>query len=129
VSALCWCGGLVISAIGVYQHQLWMMWLGSGVIGGIGLGLGYISPVSTLIKWFPDKRGMATGMAIMGFGGGAVIGAPMADKLMKYFATDASVGVWQTFLAMALVYFVFMMCRRRAGSRPAGRRPQRRPTP
>jgi MFS family permease len=109
VSALCWCGGLVISAIGVYQHQLWMMWLGSGVIGGIGLGLGYISPVSTLIKWFPDKRGMATGMAIMGFGGGAVIGAPLADKLMKYFATDASVGVWQTFLAMAAVYLVFMM--------------------
>jgi MFS family permease len=109
VSALCWCGGLVISAIGVHQHQLWMMWLGSGVIGGIGLGLGYISPVSTLIKWFPDKRGMATGMAIMGFGGGAVIGAPMADKLMKFFATDTSVGVWQTFLVMALVYFVFMM--------------------
>jgi MFS family permease len=109
VSALCWCGGLVISAIGVHQHQLWMMWLGSGVIGGIGLGLGYISPVSTLIKWFPDKRGMATGMAIMGFGGGAVIGAPLADKLMKYFATDAAVGVWQTFLVMAAVYFVFMM--------------------
>ena len=70
VSALCWCGGLVISALGIYTHQLWMMWLGSGVIGGIGLGLGYISPVSTLIKWFPDRRGMATGMAIMGFGGG-----------------------------------------------------------
>ena len=109
VSALCWCGGLVISSFGVAQHQMWMMWLGSGVIGGIGLGLGYISPVSTLIKWFPDKRGMATGMAIMGFGGGAVIGAPMADKLMKYFATPASVGVWETFLVMALIYFVFMM--------------------
>ena len=61
VSAMCWCGGLVLSAIGVYSHQLWLMWLGSGVIGGIGLGLGYISPVSTLIKWFPDRRGMATG--------------------------------------------------------------------
>ena len=69
VAAFCWCGGLVISALGVWLHQLWLMWLGSGVIGGIGLGLGYISPVSTLIKWFPDKRGMATGMAIMGFGG------------------------------------------------------------
>src|SRR6476620_7656018 len=67
VSALCWCGGLLISALGVYTHQLWLMWLGSGVIGGIGLGLGYISPVSTLVKWFPDRRGMATGMAIMGF--------------------------------------------------------------
>ena len=66
-------------------HQLWLMWLGSGVIGGIGLGLGYISPVSTLIKWFPDRRGMATGMAIMGFGGGAMIGAPLADILMKHF--------------------------------------------
>jgi len=96
VSALCWCGGLVISALGVYQHQIWLMWLGSGVIGGIGLGLGYISPVSTLIKWFPDRRGMATGMAIMGFGGGAMIGAPLADKLMKFFATPDSVGVWQT---------------------------------
>ncbi|MCR6628915.1 MAG: MFS transporter [Magnetospirillum sp.] len=76
VSACCWCGGLLISALGVYTHQIWLMWLGSGVIGGIGLGLGYISPVSTLIKWFPDRRGMATGMAIMGFGGGAMIGAP-----------------------------------------------------
>jgi MFS family permease len=109
VSALCWCGGLVISAIGVHEHQLWMMWLGSGVIGGIGLGLGYISPVSTLIKWFPDRRGMATGMAIMGFGGGAVIGAPLAAALMKHFATPASVGVWETFLTMAAVYFVYMI--------------------
>ena len=110
VSALCWCGGLVISAIGVYSHQMWMLWLGSGVIGGIGLGLGYISPVSTLIKWFPDRRGMATGMAIMGFGGGAMIGAPLADLLMRHFATATSVGVWQTFLTMAIIYFVFMMC-------------------
>jgi MFS family permease len=109
VSAVCWCGGLVISALGVHLHQIWLPWLGSGVIGGIGLGLGYISPVSTLIKWFPDRRGMATGMAIMGFGGGAMIGAPMADKLMKYFATPTSVGVVETFLVMAAVYFVFMM--------------------
>ena len=109
VSALCWCGGLVISALGVYLHQITLMWLGSGVIGGIGLGLGYISPVSTLIKWFPDRRGMATGMAIMGFGGGAMIGAPLADKLMKTFASATSVGVWQTFLVMAAIYFVFMM--------------------
>lgn len=109
VSALCWCGGLLISAIGVHQHQLWMLWLGSGVIGGIGLGLGYISPVSTLIKWFPDKRGMATGMAIMGFGGGAVIGAPLADRLMRFFASPASVGVWQSFVAMAAIYLVYML--------------------
>jgi MFS family permease len=109
VSAICWCSGLVISALGIYKHQIWLMWLGSGVIGGIGLGLGYISPVSTLIKWFPDRRGMATGMAIMGFGGGAMIGAPLADKLMKHFATPTSVGVWETFLVLAAIYFVFMM--------------------
>jgi len=109
VAALCWCGGLLVSALGVYLHQIWLLWLGSGVIGGIGLGLGYISPVSTLIKWFPDRRGMATGMAIMGFGGGAVIGAPLADALMKHFATPLSIGVWQTFVVMAVVYFIFMM--------------------
>jgi MFS family permease len=109
VAAVLWCGGLVIGALGVIAHQIWIMWLGCGVIGGIGLGLGYISPVSTLIKWFPDRRGMATGMAIMGFGGGAMIGAPLADRLMKLFATPAGVGVWQTFLALAAIYFVFMM--------------------
>ena len=109
VAALCWCGGLLISAVGVISHQLWIMWLGSGVIGGIGLGLGYISPVSTLVKWFPDRRGMATGMAIMGFGGGAMIGAPLADLLMSLFRTSNSVGVWQTFVAMGVIYFVFMM--------------------
>ena len=109
VAALCWCGGLVISAFGIYMHQIWIMWLGSGVIGGIGLGLGYISPVSTLIKWFPDRRGMATGMAIMGFGGGAMIGAPLADKLMSYYTTPTSVGVMETFLVLAALYFVFMM--------------------
>jgi len=124
VAALCWCGGLVISATGVIAHQLWMLWVGSGVIGGIGLGLGYISPVSTLVKWFPDRRGMATGMAIMGFGGGAMIGAPLANILMAGgdfvrfdfgslsfpgFKTAADPGVWQTFLAMAAIYFVFML--------------------
>ena len=109
VSALCWCGGLMISAMGVYLHQLWMLWLGSGFIGGIGLGLGYISPVSTLIKWFPDRRGMATGMAIMGFGGGAMIGSPLATMLMNYFRTPQSVGVWETFVTLGAIYFVFML--------------------
>jgi MFS family permease len=79
------------------------------VIGGIGLGLGYISPVSTLVKWFPDRRGMATGMAIMGFGGGAMIGAPLANVLMTYFRTATSVGVWETFVVLAAIYFVFMI--------------------
>jgi MFS family permease len=109
VSALCWSGGLLLSALGVYLHQIWLLWLGAGVIGGIGLGLGYISPVSTLIKWFPDHRGMATGMAIMGFGGGAMIGAPLADHLMNYFRTDQSVGVWQTFVVLGVLYFIAMM--------------------
>jgi MFS family permease len=109
VAALCWCGGLVLGAIGILTHQLWIMWLGSGVIGGVGLGLGYISPVSTLVKWFPDRRGMATGMAIMGFGGGAMIGAPLANLLMNYFKTSTSVGAWETFLAMAAIYFIFMV--------------------
>ena len=114
VSALCWCGGLAISAFGIYSHQLWMMWLGSGVIGGIGLGLGYISPVSTLIKWFPDRRGMATGMAIMGFGGGAMIGSPLATKLMASFSSEINgvvhPGIWQTFVALAVIYALFMVC-------------------
>jgi MFS family permease len=109
VAALCWGGGLLIGAFGVYVHQLWIMWLGAGVIGGVGLGLGYISPVSTLIKWFPDHRGMATGFAIAGFGGGAMIGAPLANLLINYFKTPTSVGVWETFATMGVIYFVFMM--------------------
>lgn len=109
VSAFCWCGGMLFSAIGIHYHQFWMMLLGSGVIGGIGLGLGYISPVSTLIKWFPDRRGMATGMAIMGFGGGAMIGSPLAAALIKFFENDTDVGVMPTLIVMASVYFVFMM--------------------
>jgi MFS family permease len=110
VAAFCWSGGFMISALGVYLHQILLLWLGAGVIGGCGLGLGYISPVSTLIKWFPDRRGMATGMAIMGFGGGAMIGAPLADILMKHFATPTDVGVAKTFIAMGLIYFVAMLC-------------------
>jgi len=109
VAALCWCGGLALGALGIYIHQLWLMWLGSGVIGGVGLCLGYISPVSTLVKWFPDRRGMATGMAIMGFGGGAMIGAPLANLLMSQFKTSDAVGAWQTFLAMGAIYFFFML--------------------
>jgi MFS family permease len=109
VAAFCWGGGLFISALGVHLHQIWLLWVGSGVIGGCGLGLGYISPVSTLIKWFPDRRGMATGMAIMGFGGGAMIGAPLADILMKHFATPTSVGVKETFITMGTIYFVAML--------------------
>ena len=109
VAALCWCGGLVVGAVGIWLHQLWIMWLGTGVLGGIGLGLGYISPVSTLIRWFPDRRGMATGMAIMGFGGGAMIGAPLAQLLMNHFRSATDVGAWQTFAILGAIYFVFML--------------------
>ena len=109
VAACCWGGGFLLGALGIYIHQLWLIWLGTGVIGGIGLGLGYISPVSTLIKWFPDRRGMATGMAIMGFGGGAMIGSPLADMLMKKFAGPESVGGWQTFVVMGIIYFLVML--------------------
>ena len=108
-AACCWSGGLLVAALGVALHQLWLVWIGAGVIGGVGLGLGYISPVSTLIKWFPDRRGMATGLAIMGFGGGAMIGSPLADLLMDYFATDHSVGVWETLVVFAALYGAYML--------------------
>ena len=85
VAALCWGGGYLVGAIGILTHQLWLLYLGYGVIGGCGLGMGYVSPVSTLIRWFPDRRGMATGMAIMGFGGGAMIGTPMKEFFIRMF--------------------------------------------
>jgi MFS family permease len=110
VAAVCWGGGFLLGGLGIVMHQLWLLYLGYGVIGGIGLGIGYISPVSTLIKWFPDRPGLATGMAIMGFGGGAMIGAPLADILMKHFATPTDVGVAKTFVAMGAIYFVAMLC-------------------
>jgi MFS family permease len=109
VAACCFGGGFLISALGVHLHEIWLVYLGYGVIGGIGLGLGYVSPVSTLIKWFPDRRGMATGMAIMGFGGGAMIGAPLSVLLMDHFKSAESVGVVQTFLVMGGLYFCSMM--------------------
>ena len=109
VSALCLSGGFFLSALGVNLHHIWLIYLGHGVIGGIGLGLGYISPVSTLIKWFPDRPGMATGMAIMGFGGGAMLASPLAIILMDTFKSAISTGVAQTFIVMGAIYFCFMM--------------------
>jgi len=108
-AALCFGGGFLVGALGIYLHQLWLLYLGYGALGGCGLGIGYISPVSTLIKWFPDRPGMATGMAIMGFGGGAMIAAPMSVFLMNYFKTDTSNGVVGAFVVMGVIYFVFMM--------------------
>ena len=109
VSACCWGGGFLVASLGIKLHQFWLVLLGYGVIGGIGLGLGYISPVSTLVKWFPDRPGMATGMAIMGFGGGALIGAPFGSELLRHFATPHSTGVMEAFLVMGAVYFCFMV--------------------
>jgi len=108
-AALCWGGGFVISALGVYIHNLWVIYFGYGILGGFGLGIGYISPVSTLIKWFPDRPGMATGMAIMGFGGAAFIASPLSVWLMSQFTTATHVGVAETFLVMGAIYFCFMM--------------------
>lgn len=108
-SMVLFCGGLVLSAAAVKVQSLALLLFGYGIVGGIGLGLGYISPVSTLVKWFPDRPGMATGMAIMGFGGGALIGSPLAQELMKYFACEGTTGAGETFLVMAGVYLVFML--------------------
>jgi MFS family permease len=108
-AALCFAGGFLISAAGVYAHNIWVIYLGYGVLGGFGLGIGYISPVSTLIRWFPDRPGMATGMAIMGFGGGALIAAPLSVWLMKQFSTPTHVGVAETFICLGLIYFCFML--------------------
>jgi len=107
-SSCCFCGGLVVASFGVHLHNLAVVALGYGLLGGIGLGLGYIAPVSTLVKWFPDKPGMATGLAIMGFGSGAMVGAPFGVELMGRFRTPTSVGVGATFLVMAACYFVMM---------------------
>jgi MFS family permease len=85
VAAFCWGGGFIIGGVGILFHQLWLIYLGYGVLGGCGLGLGYVSPVSTLIRWFPDHRGMAGGMAIMGFGGGAIFGTLLKEYFIKYF--------------------------------------------
>jgi len=108
-AALCWAGGFLISAVGVYIHNLGLIYFGYGFVGGVALGIGYISPVSTLIKWFPDRPGMATGMAIMGFGGGAFIASPLSVWLMREFSTSTHVGVAETFIVLGLVYFFFMM--------------------
>lgn len=120
VAASFWAAGFLVGAAGIFTSQLWLVYLGYGVIGGIGLGVGYISPVSTLMKWFPDRPGMATGMAIMGFGGGALIASPMSTALLKFFdgfnpavdgadwvASGSSVG--KLFLTLGIVYFAVMM--------------------
>ncbi len=108
-SAVCFTCGFFISSIGAATHQIAFIYLGYGVVGGIGLGLGYISPVSTLIKWFPDRPGLSTGLAIMGFGGGAMIGGPLANNLMGYFSRHGQPSIPYTFISMGILYFLFMM--------------------
>jgi MFS family permease len=109
VSALCFGSGFIVAALGVHYHALLLIYIGYGVLGGCGLGIGYISPVSTLIKWFPDRPGLATGLAIMGFGGGALIASPLSVMLMAHFKTATSNGVLETFVTLGVIYFMFMM--------------------
>ncbi len=108
-AACCFGSGFVVAALGAHLHSLAIIYLGYGVIGGIGLGLGYISPVSTLIKWFPDRPGLATGLAIMGFGGGAMIGGPLANNLMAFYRPHGASAIPLTFVTMGVLYFLFMM--------------------
>ncbi|MCC3268525.1 OFA family MFS transporter [Arthrobacter gengyunqii] len=116
VSAVFWVGGFLVGALGIFTNQLWLLYLGYGFIGGIGLGIGYISPVSTLIKWFPDRPGLATGMAIMGFGGGALIASPLSSALLTFYdpdfgtpGADAGDAVGKLFLTLAAIYLVYML--------------------
>jgi len=108
VATVCFCSGLLIAALGVSISQYWLVVFGYGVVGGIGLGIGYISPVSTLIKWFPDRPGMATGLAIMGFGGGALIASPWTNSLLEAFGHNTTAGIAKTFLVIGCTYAVFM---------------------
>jgi MFS family permease len=125
LAATCWGTGFLVGAVGVATKQLWIVYLGVGVIGGIGLGIGYISPVSTLIKWFPDRPGMATGLAIMGFGGGALIASPLEAKLLASFADKPEDAIVGSFVVLGLVYFVAMMLGAMAVKVPAeGWRPE-----
>jgi MFS family permease len=118
VSATFWVTGFLVGALGISIGSIWVFYLGYGVIGGIGLGIGYISPVSTLIKWFPDRPGLATGMAIMGFGGGALIASPLSGQLLgaydsSYSATENPVADGHAlvllFLTLAAIYACFML--------------------
>ncbi len=109
VAAICWGSGFFISAVGVWTHMVWLLYIGYGVIGGCGLGIGFTTPIATLIRWFPDRRGMATGMAVMGFGGGALIAAPLSATLMARFSSATSVGVAETFVVLGFLYLTMML--------------------
>lgn len=108
LSAVFWVTGFLVAALGVHLGLLWLVYVGYGVIGGTGLGIGYISPVSTLIKWFPDRPGLATGLAIMGFGGGALVAAPLTQLLLGFYATEPVDALVPTLLTLAAIYAVLM---------------------
>ena len=108
-AALCWSTGFLIGAVGVATKQVWLLYFGYGFVGGIGLGIGYISPVSTLIKWFPDRPGLSTGLAIMGFGGGALIASPLSDYLLSTYAAKPEDAIVASFVTLGVVYLVVMM--------------------
>ena len=108
VSAVCWVSGFLLAAVGVSLGQLWVVYLAYGVLGGIGLGIGYISPVTTLVKWFPDRPGLATGLAIMGFGGGALVASPLTARLLSAYAPSPAEALVPTMLTLAAIYAVLM---------------------
>src|ERR687889_345680 len=108
-AACFWAAGFLVGALGIATKQLWLLYLGYGFIGGHGLGIGYISPVSTLIKWFPDRPGLATGMAIMGFGGGAPVASPLSSALLETYASNPVDAIVPSFLTLGAVYLVSMM--------------------
>ena len=103
MSAVLYAGGNILTGVAIAQGELWILYLGYGILGGLGLGVGYITPVSTIIKWFPDKRGLATGLAIMGFGFASLLTSPIAQYLIQ------ARGVEQTFYILGVVYFVVML--------------------
>src|SRR5690554_4183175 len=109
LAAFAWAGGFAVASLGVSVGQLWLVYLGYGVLGGIGLGMGYISPVSTLIKWFPDRPGLATGLAIMGFGGGAMVAAPLSQFLLGRYAQTEADALVPAFLTLGGIYFLLML--------------------
>ncbi|HEX8036339.1 MAG TPA: OFA family MFS transporter, partial [Ktedonobacterales bacterium] len=106
------CYGLGVLLAGFSDGNLFILYLTYGVIGGLGMGLGYIVPVATLVKWFPDKRGVVTGLAVAGFGAGAVITSPVASALI------GSVGVSQTFIILGIVYLILVVAAAQFYSNP-----------
>jgi MFS family permease len=109
VAALCFAGGFFLSAVGVWWHQIWPLYLGYGIVGGCGLGIGFNTPIPILLRWFPDRPGLATGFAVMGFGGGAIVAAPLSQALIARFASESSVGVAESFVVLGSVYLVLML--------------------